>query len=141
MLLLSCSVMSNSLVTPWTVAHQAPLSMGFSRQEYWSGCHFLPQEIFSIQGSNLHLLHWKVDSLPLSHHGSPKNSIKTLKMVHILKIYIFKKACIIRVTVGTACLLTTHLSESKETHEIEKNIHVEVCVQLRSYLEKRCKQI
>ena len=24
-------------VTPWTVAYQAPLSMGFSRQEYWSG--------------------------------------------------------------------------------------------------------
>ena len=24
-------------VTPWTVAHQAPLSMGFSRQEYWNG--------------------------------------------------------------------------------------------------------
>ena len=24
-------------VTPWTVAHQSPLSMGFSRQEYWSG--------------------------------------------------------------------------------------------------------
>jgi len=24
-------------VTPWTAAHQAPLSMGFSRQEYWSG--------------------------------------------------------------------------------------------------------
>ena len=23
--------------TPWTTAHQAPLSMGFSRQEYWSG--------------------------------------------------------------------------------------------------------
>ena len=30
------SVVSNS-VTPWTVAHQAPPSMGFSRQEYWSG--------------------------------------------------------------------------------------------------------
>ena len=28
--------------TPWTVAHQAPLSMGFSRQEYWSGLPFLP---------------------------------------------------------------------------------------------------
>ena len=26
--------------TPWTVAHQAPLSMGFSRQEYWSGLPF-----------------------------------------------------------------------------------------------------
>ena len=29
--------MSDSFVTPWTVAHQAPLSMGFPRQEYWSG--------------------------------------------------------------------------------------------------------
>ena len=28
--------------TPWTVAHQAPLSMGFSRREYWSGLPFLP---------------------------------------------------------------------------------------------------
>ena len=27
-------------VTPWTVAHQAPLPMGFSRQEYWSGSPF-----------------------------------------------------------------------------------------------------
>ena len=27
-------------VTPWTVAYQAPLSMGFSRQEYWSGLPF-----------------------------------------------------------------------------------------------------
>ena len=29
-----------TLWTPWTVAHQAPLSMGFSRQEYWSGLPF-----------------------------------------------------------------------------------------------------
>ena len=29
------SVMSDSFVIPWTVAHQAPLSMGFPRQEYW----------------------------------------------------------------------------------------------------------
>ena len=29
-----------TLVTPWSVAHQAPLSMGFSRQEYWSGLPF-----------------------------------------------------------------------------------------------------
>ena len=31
------SVVSNSFETLWTVAHQAPLSMGFSRQAYWSG--------------------------------------------------------------------------------------------------------
>ena len=29
-----------TLATPWTAAHQAPLSMGFSRQEYWSGLPF-----------------------------------------------------------------------------------------------------
>jgi len=32
--------MSSSFVTPWTVAHQAPLSMEFSGQEYWSGFPF-----------------------------------------------------------------------------------------------------
>ena len=32
---------SPTLETLWTVAHQAPLSMGFSRQEYWSGLPFL----------------------------------------------------------------------------------------------------
>jgi len=42
---LSCSVVSNS-VTPWTVAHQGPLSTGFPRQENWSGLPFLLQGIF-----------------------------------------------------------------------------------------------
>ena len=33
-------------VIPWTIAHQAPLSMGFSRQEYWSGLPFpLPGDL------------------------------------------------------------------------------------------------
>ena len=36
-----CSVVSNS-VTLWTVAHQVPLSMGLSRQEYWTGLPFPP---------------------------------------------------------------------------------------------------
>ena len=39
MSVLSHSVVSNS-VTPWTVACQAPLSMEFSRQDYWSGLPF-----------------------------------------------------------------------------------------------------
>ena len=39
-LLFSRSVVSDSFVTPWTVAHQAPLSSGFPRQEYWSGLPF-----------------------------------------------------------------------------------------------------
>ena len=39
---LSHSVMPDTPVTPWTVAHQAPLSMGFPRQEYWSRLPFPP---------------------------------------------------------------------------------------------------
>ena len=34
---LSCFSCVQLFVTPWTVAHQAPLTMGFSRQGYWSG--------------------------------------------------------------------------------------------------------
>ena len=40
-------VLSN--VTPWTVAHQAPLSMGFSRQEYWSGLPFPSPYLFIFE--------------------------------------------------------------------------------------------
>ena len=36
------SLQSCLFVTPWTAAHQASLSMGFSRQEYWSGLSFPP---------------------------------------------------------------------------------------------------
>ena len=37
-------------VTPWTVAHQAPLSMGFPREEYWSGFSCPPPGDLSIPG-------------------------------------------------------------------------------------------
>ena len=39
------------------------------------GCHFIPQGIFLTQGSNPCLLHWQADSLPLSHQGSPKQTV------------------------------------------------------------------
>jgi len=45
----SHSVASNSFATPWTVAHQAPWSMGFSRQEYWRGLSF-PSPKTSLYG-------------------------------------------------------------------------------------------
>ena len=46
-------------VTPWTVAYQAPPSMGFFRHNTGVGCHFLLQGIFPTQGSNLGLPHWR----------------------------------------------------------------------------------
>ena len=45
---LSCSVVFHS-ATPWTLVRQVPLSMGFSRQECWSGCHFPLQEISQLR--------------------------------------------------------------------------------------------
>ena len=48
------------------------LPMGFPRQEYVVGCHFLLQRIFPTQGSNPSLLHWQADSLSLSQQGSHK---------------------------------------------------------------------
>ena len=70
----SHSDMSNS--TPSTIAYQAPLSMGFSRQEYWSGCHAFLQGIFPTQGLNPGLLYCRWILYCLSHQGSQqeKNS-------------------------------------------------------------------
>ena len=62
--------MSNS-VTPWTIAHQAPLSMGFSRQESWSGLPF-PS---SVDPSDPGIEPWtailQADSLPSETPGNP----------------------------------------------------------------------
>ena len=54
-------------VTLWTIAHQTPLSMGFSWQEYRSRLSFPPPGDLPNQGSNPHLLlllYWQTGSLP-----------------------------------------------------------------------------
>ena len=55
--MLACVLSRFSHVRPFAT-FQAPLSMGFSRQEYWSGCHALLQGIFPTQGLNPSLLHF-----------------------------------------------------------------------------------
>ena len=54
--MLSCFSCAQLFVTLWTIAHQASLSMGFSRQDTGVGCHVLPQGIFLTQGLNLTLV-------------------------------------------------------------------------------------
>ena len=64
-------------VIPWTVVHQAPLSMGFSRQEYWSGLPIPSTRDLPNPGSSSHLFHllyFQADSLPLHHLGSPRQT-------------------------------------------------------------------
>ena len=66
LLLFSRSVVSNSFETPWTAVCQGPLSMGCSRQEYWSGLSFPSPGDLSDPG----IEPTSPDSLPLSHLGS-----------------------------------------------------------------------
>ena len=62
------------LVTLWTVAYQAPQSMGFSRQEYWSGETCPPMGDRPDAGTKPKSPALQVDSLPPSHWGSPRMS-------------------------------------------------------------------
>ena len=55
--------------TPWTVAYQAPLSMGFPRQDYWSGLPFPSPG--DLPGLNPGLPHCRLMLYCLSHQGSP----------------------------------------------------------------------
>ena len=56
--------------TPWAIAYQAPPSMGFSRQGYWSGLPFPSQEDLPEPGLNLDLPHCRQTLYHLSHQGS-----------------------------------------------------------------------
>ena len=53
-----------TLMTPWTVAHQASLSMGFSMLEYWSGFLFPPPEDLPDPGTEPGSPALQADSLP-----------------------------------------------------------------------------
>ena len=71
---LSCLVMSNSVWLHGLYSLQAPLSMRFSRQEYWSGLPCPPPgESCRPRDQILHLPHWQAESLPLHHLGNPSD--------------------------------------------------------------------
>ena len=83
--LLSCVGLS---VTPWTVACQAPLSMEFPKQEYWSGLPFSPPGGLSdprIEPTSPAAPALQVDSLLLSHEGTlhPDNGVFPLGLKRI----------------------------------------------------------
>ena len=71
-LVLSCLGLS---ATPWTVAGQATLSMGFSSRILGWVVPFLLQRIFPTQGWNLGLPHCRQFLYPLSYQGSPSGSL------------------------------------------------------------------
>ena len=74
----------------WTLAHQDPLSMAFSRPEYWSGLGSLSllQGIFPTQGSNPSLLHCRQTLYHLNHQGSQAVKIHKENPAHSLEVEI-----------------------------------------------------
>ena len=99
-------------VTPWTVAHQASLSMEYSRQEYWSGLPFpspgdLPHPGIKHQKKNL--LHCRQILYHLSHQGSPiANTEVSLKEWKKKTVFFFPVAFS---SLHPAHLCKTHLSK------------------------------
>ena len=84
---LSCFSHVPLFVTPWTVAHQPPLSMGFPGKNIGVGfpdkntgvgCRFLLQGIFPTQGSKPGFLHCRQTLYCLSHQGSRNNEVVLL---------------------------------------------------------------
>ena len=71
----SCLGHVQLFVAPGTVTQQAPLSMGFFRQEHWSGLPCLLQGIFPTQGLNLGLLHHRQILYHLSRLRNPAEDL------------------------------------------------------------------
>ena len=61
-----------TLMTPWTIACQTPLSMGFSRQEYWNGLPFPSPGDLPDPGIKPRSPALQADSLPTEIRGKPK---------------------------------------------------------------------
>ena len=68
-------------MTPWTVARQAPLTMGFSRQEYWSGLPCPPPEDLPDAGIKPRSPALQVDSLPSELAGKPTIEYKGYNII------------------------------------------------------------
>ena len=62
---------------------------GFPGKNSGVGCNFPLQGIVQTQGLNLHLLHWQVDSLRLSHQGSPSQCMK-VKVKSLSRVRLFE---------------------------------------------------
>ena len=71
-------------VMPWTVVYQVPLSMGFSRQAYWSGLPFPSPGDLSNPGIEPRSPALQADSLPSESPGKPMSSVGQINTMELL---------------------------------------------------------
>ena len=100
------SVVSDTFVTPWIVACQAPLSIEFSTQEYWSG---LPCPSPLRSDLKCHLLRKTFPDFPiLSRHSYYKNSQHLLSpLIAFITIYHMYAYLLISIIYRNICLIAT----------------------------------
>ena len=133
-------------MTLWTVAHQPPLSMELSRQDYWSRLPFLSPGDLLDSGSNLGLLHCRQILYHLSHQGSPHcfnyrmasqhpHCFRNLSSVNISSVFLSPKGnflgpCFISVLQDNfLCkpLINVHLGPLRESILVYPNCHNKIC--------------
>ena len=109
---LRCSVMSDSLQPRGLLPARLLYPRNSPGKKIGVGCHFLLQGIFPTQELNASLLHWKADSLPLSHLGSPNGKITLspcvlynimYRLCHLL-IYVYYVTLIIYIFCVFVCV-------------------------------------
>ena len=123
----ACSFLSSTFATPWTVAHQVPLSMGLFRQEYWSGLPFPPPGGLQPRDGNCHFPHVLHCRRILYHRGTWEVRIMCAAPLPKKDTTIFPcrglYSCIITVTINHPLL-----GETFCTHEMWR---LRVCLCLR----------
>ena len=77
------SLLSNSFATPWTIAHQIPLSVGFSRQEYCSGLPFPSPRDLPDPGIKPGSPSLQADALTSEPPGKPRSVVKYLQHFYL----------------------------------------------------------
>ena len=84
--------MADSFSTPWTIVHQTSPSMGFPRQEYWSGLPFPPPGDLLDPGIEPVFPALARVSIPLSHQGRSINELHNFKLLVKCKVSFFYNA-------------------------------------------------
>ena len=107
-----------TLATPWTVAHQAPLSMGFSRQEYWSGLPFPCPGDLPDPGTEPGSPASQADSLPTELQGKPL-IIETGSQIHHCLLL---GACLLTPDLSLDAILFTQFVHKITEEEAKKEI-------------------
>ena len=112
-----------------TVAHQAPLSMGFPRQEYWSRLPFPSPGDFPDLGIELGSPVLQADPLPLNHQGCLKDGHRFLSIPFSISLqFTTSVPCMKwRLSLSSLNLLTVWLVSARHKQRLEKHLCIKAC--------------